>query len=168
MKKLLPIIILFILTSCNDTDTTDNTSKKVFFENLRVDTTDLTNKFDVSILLGCGAAGTVSKQLDSTRILVFRKDYKTIISNLNSPDLLTQISSVVALETLNKKKLINLSIDEQKQINQIKTSKKTCSVCQGCTGHYSGIIADIFEPKDTNNIILDIKYKLGLGDNQQM
>ena len=167
MKKLLSIILLFILTSCDSTDNSDTRPNKIIIENLRVDTIDLAHKFDVSILLGCGFAGTISKQLDSTKILLFRKDYQTIISNLNSPDLLTQIASVVALETLHTKKLINLSIDGHKKIKQIKSSKKTCSVCQGCTGHFSGTIADIFEPKELNNIILDIKYKLDLGDNQQ-
>jgi hypothetical protein len=162
MKEFFLAILLLVVISCQDSDVADKISEKIVSEKSHLDTIISIDKFDVSILLGCGIGGTDSKQLDSAKNLVRNKDYKTLIRNLKSSDLLTQISSVVTLETLKEKKLVDLSIDEQNQIQQIKKSKKTCSVCQGCTGHFTGIVSDIFKPKDPNNIILAIQYKLGL------
>lgn len=162
MKTLLLICTIFSLINCsnskesvspykiNDTMTTTTTQSDTM--------TKSPDKFDVTILLGCGYAGVVSGQLDSTKKLILAKDHKAVSGNLKAADLLTQIASAIALEELSKKNLVSLSDDEQQSISQIKNSEKTCSVCIGCTGHYTGTIAEIL--KDSN-IALSIKYKIG-------
>jgi hypothetical protein len=155
MKTLLLICTSFTFINCSNPN---KFAASKLNDSLATIQNDTIKKFDVTILLGCGYAGAVSSQLDSTKKLVLAKDYKAVANNLKSADLLTQIASAVAMEELGRKKLVSLSKDEQNSISQIKNSNKSCSVCIGCTGHYTGTIAEIL--KDANTI-LSIKYKIG-------
>ena len=158
MKYIIRLAFWCFLTSCNFNQT-DNTQTKIK-ERTAFDTAS--SKYEILIRLSCGEGGVSSKEFDSTKTLLLSRDYKTVIKNLLSPNPVTQITSVVALETLKHRKKIHILPTEQEQINLIKNSKIACSVCEGCTHHFTGIIRDIFEPTDSNGFIKSIKYRLGL------
>ena len=164
-KYLIASYLFFSIHYSNNVDSEQINlrTEKNISEDLQ-ETEQVYKKYDMNILLGCGVIGEVSKQIFLVNDLVKNKDYKILIKNLASDDLLTQLLSVIALEQLNKIGLIEISSKERELISKIKSSDKTFSACEGCTEHYSGTIADIFSNKHSFDILKTLKFEIGLGD----
>jgi hypothetical protein len=153
------------MNSCNNVETksvisvTENNSSTESAE-----TQSEIIKYDMTIMLGCGVSGEVSEQLEMTNSMVRNKDYKTLINNLSSKDLLTQLLSVIALDQLDKKGFVRISTKDKEVITRMKSSNKTYFACEGCTEQYSGTITDIFDNKDSLNMLKTLIFEIGLGD----
>ncbi|MFY9309118.1 MAG: hypothetical protein WAQ28_08750 [Bacteroidia bacterium] len=172
MTKLLPLAIILTLFGCNTSgkepaDISNPESPKVdsFPEKYGKDTITTSATADsIQISMGCGYAAHSSPQFNETKELVTSKQYDVLVKNLSSNDELTRILSVVALEEINKRKLYTLKANDKESILKIKKSKTRYYICIGCTGHYYGIISDIFEGKHEDDFLKSIQYKVGLAD----
>ena len=151
------------MNSCNNVETK---SAKVLTENNSstesAETQSEIIKYDMTILLGCGVSGEVSEQLEITDSLVRNKDYKTLINNLSSKDLLTKLISVIVVDQLDKKGFVKISTKDKEAISRMKSSKSTFLACEGCTEQYSGTITDIFDNKDSLDILKTLIFEIGL------
>jgi len=123
---------------------------------------------NIDIRLGCGFTGTSSEEFEFYKLLIKSKDYKKIRKNFNSNRLFDQLLGAIVLEELSKCGELVLSDQEKKDIEAVKTSSKTYSVCEGCISHWNGEIKDIFnhDPKDTSflNLLLVLKRSMGLAE----
>ncbi|MBP9068390.1 MAG: hypothetical protein KBG47_02710 [Bacteroidia bacterium] len=160
---LLSSIIFYF--GCSDKNNDDNKLTNQIVPLVVADTT-IPAKFDIRIMLGCGAGGVTSPEFIDFEKLIADKNYAELKSNLDSSDL-KQLLSVIALDDLSDRKLVTLTQDEKEIITKVKSSQKTYTACQGCGGDgYSGKISDMFANKpqgvDWSNVLYNIKFHIGL------
>ena len=158
MKYIIQFILMGQLIACNYIN--DKAEQSKANESVPLVATSFEN--EILIKISCGEGCESSLELDSTKSLLTSRNYDVLCKNLLSANPIIQITSTIALETLKVRGKINISASDQGQINVIKNSKKACSICEGCTHHFTGIVTDLFEPTDSNGFVKSIKYKLGL------
>ena len=120
--------------------------------------------YDFTIYSGCGWGGSVSGQFNQFKELITAKKYSQISANIHSGDALTQLISVIALEELEKRKLLVISVVDRELISLVKRSEKRYYYCTGCTGHFYDVVKDIFNNTGWLNIAPNIRYRIGLQD----
>jgi hypothetical protein len=122
---------------------------------------------DFKIGLACGFAGVSSKQFSEIHALIESKNYAGIVKNLRSRDLLTQLLSVIAAEELNNRNELSLTTKDLEIISNVKASDKIFHSCSGCTEHYYGKIADLFNSGNAgySEILKAIRLEIGLDKN---
>lgn len=113
----------------------------------------------ITIRIACGFAGVTSPNIYNVRELIQSKGYFLLKRRIFSDDLATSVLSAIALKELKQQRLTDLTKDERDQINTIANTDKTYSVCFTCTGHFEGMIKELFTPKGAPAYLL-IKFAL--------
>jgi hypothetical protein len=116
-----------------------------------------------TIKVGCGYGGETSNEFREYKNLIDSKGYNTIREKLNSLSLFDQLLSAISLEELSAQGI--LTQNEKDIVSKIKLSNKVYYLCNGCTGHYSSPIYEIFkhdpDDKSPRNDLELFKYELG-------
>lgn len=161
MTRHLIVVILIFLTGCETTGKETGTAQT---KETPMNSNETEQIDSIQVLMGCGYAATYSEQFKETKELVTAKNYLAISKSLSSKDELSRILSAIALEELNKRNLYPITAEEQNLISGIRQSKTRYYICEGCTGHYHGIVSDIFEGKTETHLYKSIRYRIGLAD----
>lgn len=113
MKHNVLITLLFFATS-------------TFFAQNNVDTESM-------IGFGCSSSGEQSESVQKFSKLLAKHKYQRVTEFLNSKNTAEKALAAFVCEKLNDLGKITLSIDNLKQIQNIKKSEELVSVCSGCT-----------------------------------
>jgi hypothetical protein len=169
IKFIICSLIVIVSHSCGGNDvknspsvseiiSTDTIQKQTELDSILV--SDDTTMFYIQ--QACGEGSKVSEEFREVRSLIKLKHYESLTNNLVERNPLLQMLSVIALEELSKKELLEISASDLEIVKSIKSSKRRVHFCQGCTVKVVTTVSGIFEGKCWFDIMRSLRHNIGL------